>query len=389
MTSISLICAASISRNTGMATVDLAGLQFFTTLYPNAKISLYHLENFSSAPYSEDEYPVRYLHLQKNFDSVCRSDLIVYWGDFAHAPKHWETDVKARLVQDGSASNKLEAEDLIYKHFMLENAPDEILKKTILFGGTIIPNASSANKNNRYNKALRRLLTNARTVLFRDAISSAHATPYRCSITLGTDCAFLLRDEFENLETPSQLLPQNGTSRVGIFFGRSNWIIPMLLFARSVSSTLGMKPHWIPWLPAVKKRRRWPAQLTGFSPAVNSPSPNTTLAELKKCSLVVTDTYHLCVNAWRLGIPAICVGKGADRMQSTLDDKKKEILYAMYGALDFYVFSEALQWPLSFHREVNRISSIVKQPEIAIQVSHEIARHRTLAERRLKEASWV
>jgi hypothetical protein len=74
-------------------------------------------------------------------------------------------------------------------------------------------------------------------------------------------------------------------------------------------------------------------------------------------------------------------------MQSTLDDKKKEILYAMYGGLDFYVFSETLQHPVRLMREAKRVSALIKQPAIARQIATAIAKHRAFAESQLIEAS--
>jgi hypothetical protein len=67
-----------------------------------------------------------------------------------------------------------------------------------------------------------------------------------------------------------------------------------------------------------------------------------TLKLLDECSLVISDTYHLCVNAWARGIPAICVGRGVGAMRYSIDDKKKEALYSMIGVGNLYVYAESL-----------------------------------------------
>ena len=85
------------------------------------------------------------------------------------------------------------------------------------------------------------------------------------------------------------------------------------------------------------------AGLFGYQPPEAPRSVDTILSELSGYRYIITDTYHLAVNAWRMGIPAICIGMAVDTSQHSLSDKKKEILYEMIGARRFYTYSERLR----------------------------------------------
>ena len=90
------------------------------------------------------------------------------------------------------------------------------------------------------------------------------------------------------------------------------------------------------------------------------------LSSLSGYRCIITDTYHVCVNAWRMGIPAICIGEGGGKVSTSINDKKKEILYDMYGARRFYLFLESfrslksLKSVRSFMEEAKRAATCFK-----------------------------
>lgn len=51
---------------------------------------------------------------------------------------------------------------------------------------------------------------------------------------------------------------------------------------------------------------------------------------------VLTDTYHVCVNALTLGVPTYCLGRATAVQIGTLGDFKKKVLFDMMGAQAFY-----------------------------------------------------
>jgi hypothetical protein len=354
MTSIALICAHLPGRNTGMATVDLAGWQLLHREFPDATINAYALERGGRPVYSAEELPIPYRPLPEHAAEAFAADVIIFWGDFQHAPGHWRYDVFPRLVRDGLARTEDEARDLVYRMHMLEGATEATRRRSIIFGGTIITNTIAENSDTRYAAALHRLVTEARGIYFRDPISAAHVARLRPgAATLGTDCALLLEDGGERGG------PSLSSGRIGVHFGRSRLVIGLLAFARLIARQAGLKPDWLPWFRA-RPRTALQAKALGFTAARSNASPDDTLAELRRCDAIVTDTYHLAVNAWRLGIPAVCIGFGAERSDSTLNSKKKEIFYAMHGANDFYVFRENLRTPAAMAGEASRVAALLK-----------------------------
>ena len=175
-------------------------------------------------------------------------------------------------------------------------------------------------------------------------------------------------------------------ARSGVFYGRTPaaGLGPMLAFARHLSSALQYKPRWLPWF-AARRRTRWLAKVAGFSAPQRWSPPGSILSELSGYSLVVTDTYHLCVNAWRMGIPTVCIGSGTTHDTSTVGDKKKEVLYAMYGAQPFYVFKEELHSPIRFQKATARVAAAIKIGA-SKQVTAAIRKHEAVAVERLLAA---
>lgn len=57
---------------------------------------------------------------------------------------------------------------------------------------------------------------------------------------------------------------------------------------------------------------------------------------MTQASFVLTDTYHVCVNALTLGVPVYCLGRAAAGQTGTLGDFKKKVLFDMMGAQAFY-----------------------------------------------------
>lgn len=66
------------------------------------------------------------------------------------------------------------------------------------------------------------------------------------------------------------------------------------------------------------------------------------LFELSHCYAVMTDIYHLCVSAWRDGIPCLCFGNGTDDRIGPLCDEKKFIFHCAYNMQYCYFYTEGL-----------------------------------------------
>jgi len=89
--------------------------------------------------------------------------------------------------------------------------------------------------------------------------------------------------------------------------------------------------------------------------------------DLTECEICITDVYHVCVNAWSAGIPAVCFGYGAKYDSDTVGSKKKEVMYLNMFAHRWYLFWENLS--LTRLRQVsNLIVDLREQRERARQV---------------------
>lgn len=358
MKSIAMICAHLPGRNTGMATVDLAGWHLLRRAFPDVAVTAYTIESGAVRAYAPDELAIPYRPLQDHAAEAFAADVILYWGDFLHAPGHWKYDLVPRIVRDRIAPDAAAARDLPYRLHLLEDAAPDVRRRAMIFGGTVITNAVAEQMDARYRSAFEALMREARGIFFRDPISAAHAARFRPGQpTLGTDCALLLEDA--DIPTLSGQPPARPSGSVGVYFGRSRLTIAMLAFARLAASRSGLHARWLPWLGS-RWKSAFQAKALGFDPPGEAAAPAEVLADLRKCDAVITDTYHLCVNAWRMGIPAICVGRGAERSDSTINSKKKEIFYAMHGASDFYVFQENLRTPAGIRREAERAAALLK-----------------------------
>jgi hypothetical protein len=109
------------------------------------------------------------------------------------------------------------------------------------------------------------------------------------------------------------------------------------------------------------------------------------LRTIRSSTLVITDTYHCAVNAWREGTPAICIGRGVETPRSTLADKKKELLFFMFNMKDFYVFSESLG-PKKYDRVVEVFKRVLADDVRTSAIGRNIALSSDRARTRLKKA---
>ncbi len=71
------------------------------------------------------------------------------------------------------------------------------------------------------------------------------------------------------------------------------------------------------------------------------------------------------MNSWREGVPAVCIGAGAERWTGPLTDKKKEAFYAGCGARPFSVFLDLLKGEETFLGEVERVAGLIGRPAVA------------------------
>jgi len=357
--------------NTGMTTVELSAQSFFGKLFPEANTKLYTVVEpnppnkiswmmldlgYVHASASGLSELLEHLPIQEHVDEVFSSDLIVYWGDFLQAKHYIETEAAGRLAGLYGLTEE-DAVNQAYKLLLQANQADAIKEKTIIFGSSLLYNAVKDYSNTAYEAYLSDLARKCAAILVRDPVSAMrfnHLTGDYGTNFLGIDPAFLIQPKsIECLpigKWSSEL--QYGKS-VALFFGaRTNPPTYLLDFCLDLAVHFGLELEWLPWLPYHEKlrsqlvptfwtrlglkRHRWIDRIEEMLPRGEQYTQGDLLAALAKYRLVVTDTYHLCINSWRVRTPAICFGEEASKGSEVIRDFKKRILYEMYDAQDFY-----------------------------------------------------
>ena len=353
---IAAVCAYPAKFNNGMLSVDLALKSFLARHGIVADVT-----NFAVGPDLSIAGGLDYRSLT-GWEELEEYDRVLFWGDFLHARRYHQQDLRNRgLTEVGQRA------------LLLEGAPDALLEKVVCFGGTIYINQLTDLADERYVAALTRLYGKARLVLMRDPISAVHAVHFGAQgATGGVDCALLLRPEAQAGGPAKQ-------ARIGFSIGRGPskrriYRFLMRRLAERLRRSIGAEAIIdLDWLE--RNESAPPADPLG--------SLEAKLGELRSCTLVVTDTYHCAVSAWREGVPAIAIGRGTQHATRTLSDKKKELFFAMFGAADLYVYLERLaRW--------GGIESAAEQIEAALPdadtVKHLILTATDRAETQLAEA---
>lgn len=359
-----------------MVTVDLSGLCTAKRLFPGADIELYAWGHTSRYAYGPGELAFEHKDILEHFSEYLSADLRIIWGDFSQAATHWRPRPD---FWDGDAPN-LTPEDAARIVF-LTDASEDVLKRTFAFGGTTITNEAANYTDLVYRAAFDRFFTHSGGIFMRDALSAAKISPLQQGrSTLGADCALMLRPD--DLHMLPEFHQPPSRSGLGVFFGRSPNRRQLMKFSRKLGQAVDRPTRWIPWFWSDKKTRIL-ARIEGYKVPNSFEAPGKLLSDVAACEFVVTDTYHLCVNAWRMGIPAICIGVGAGSALDSLADKKKEVLYEMYEARQFYVFLEELTSRAGWQVALTRCAEALRSKEQSSFVHQRIMQHVAATERRL------
>jgi len=325
---ISVICAVQPKPNPGMSSVDLAFYAFAKRNFPEAELRFWKIcdEKQLHEKRSEKQkveicqrlqMPFDYESLQGNLAQLYKSDLIVYWGDFFHMAHYRESESK-RLMKIGTVDTYNQGLEIVDKHFFLTEAPKEIFKKVIIFGENLLFNTIDSYGSGKYADNLKFLFRKVDNIWMRDVFSALtvrHLKNNHDKSYLGMDCSVWVKDEdLGELKRSYSAEMELRKGRIGVFFHRnSKNISKQFKFAKKLAEATGLKAQWLPWRidKKIKFRKRWNFPALEIIESDKEPSEGDLFDLLKNYKFVVSDTYHVCVNAWRLGTPAICIGEYA------------------------------------------------------------------------------
>ncbi|EST19242.1 polysaccharide pyruvyl transferase family protein [Streptomyces roseochromogenus] len=347
MARVAVITAPNIGyRNTGMLTVDLAFQSLRRRLGNEIDATWYTLHPPETVPLRAcargTGFPFRFHALTEHLDSLRDHDAVVFWGDFLHTRHYLAQDATNRLLDFGIAEDPDAARALLHRALLLADQPDELLARTLSYGGTILHNTQSDYEDKEYGPLFSRLMRRSHRVWVRDPLSAAkvaHLRGDRTTDCFGSDAALLSRPgDLDHLPTTGWSEEVREGGAIGVFLGARTPIPGWLPgFCQSLSDRFGAPLEWLPWFD-----RDIPSQVGHIQTRPGAHTIGDLVRVLSRYRLVITDTYHLCVNAWGSGTPVVCVGAPEPRPTTdddylTLSDVKKHVFHMAYDAADFYL----------------------------------------------------
>lgn len=280
-------------------------------------------------------------------------DCIIIWGDFIIS-HHFLSMTQPKISKKSELLNY----DVQAKILMRDLSEDN-LKKVIVIGQCIAIDDVKIIENKSYVRDLKRLLEHAGLLKVRDPLSAYRAKLFSDVDRdfLGLDAALFnyALDKDKINEYKNNITKKDKISQVGIFFGRSkkmNFKKKVLgYYLKYMIKNVSFK--WIPWLENKQQSKVY------FNFA-NSCSPYTDIdyiKEILECDVVLTDTYHLSLMSWSLGVPCICYGNSSEKFKLTTHDKKKEIFFMSNFIDEYYFYTE------NFYRDLKNkvLQEVIKK----------------------------
>jgi hypothetical protein len=353
-----------------------------------------------SATYVDPDTGMTYQSLRGRLDEVLDSGRVIYWGDFMHMAVYQAqtADVLSRRI--GLCSLE-QAADMVAQTQLLRGRSEDVLGRVLSYGSTLSMN-TWRDYASGYGRDLEHFMRNVKYAWLRDPYSAQVVRSIRGQergAAQGLDAAFLLHDGLHR-----------GGNGLGVFIGRSG-VQPTVVarFGRRLSARLGMHARWIPWggAPAfwpVDSRRSfravWPAlEHEDHEPTrtdllrttvaavrgVPKPAParsdiHDLIYGLSDFDVVLTDTYHLAINSWAQGVPAVCLvdrggsGWSVNSGEPNMRRDKRVDLYSQLDALGLVVDLSELGGRTA--QEAIRIAELLENTELIAVVTARIAEQR-------------
>ncbi|MEI7981768.1 MAG: hypothetical protein WCI71_08930 [Bacteroidota bacterium] len=391
------ICAVPPGINPGMSSVDLALKLFLGKHKMHQEVDFYQL--YHEPPVIDNGIAniLPYSLIPEDPAFFASKKIILFWGDFLHMFQYHQT-VANTLYQRKYFQSIEEALCRVYNVFLLADQDDKVLSRKISFGSTLLFNTLTNEKDPQYGPALERFITHGRS-WFRDvysAIKASHIAGNYSTSFLGIDCATLI----EPGQFSKTFSPPFKKKKTGLFIGRSTvHIFEIFRFAENFSEIMGAPLEWIQWgdikaFPTMTSILEIPSvsSLANFTMAGNSDLLDT-IGNLLQYDVIITDTYHICVNAWNMGIPAICFAGDDNYKRRNVNSgdffarrDKRQVFYGMYDALDFLIHYQELMHPESLERRLNHLLDILDAEVVVKGIHQRIRQHAEHSEDLLNRA---
>lgn len=303
---IAVICAPqTFGYNTGMFSVDLAAWFFLTQNFPNSTIRFFTLYppsgDFHSSPFNYEKREEF-----KKWNDDC--DVILYWGDFLHGYAYKKA-MEKWLAKHEPSFDSSKVKETVRSFLYRKGLPKKSNQKIIVYGGTILFNNWSDHADDTYHNDLKYLLNLADAVWMRDPFSTSEIQylTQNYSHTQGTDCALFLSKSF----LKNSFASTKKNKSIGFFFGRS--YLNIQAFSKLLEELKQgnyTEVFWLNWGKPpffLNRYEEVTKHINNLDVRPRVEEPLNVLQTLTSADIIISDTYHVCVNAWNLGIPAICI----------------------------------------------------------------------------------
>jgi len=328
---------------------------------------------------------------------------ILYWGDFQHGNLYSvqaaDRLVKAQQIYGQPIDSLGEARLNTVRYFQLDSSDGKFSYRYASYGTTLFQNTIRDVEDKLYLNRLSKLVVGADFIRFRDSYSANIAAQLKNEYALsyrGTDCALLsTKQELDDLiaKHSSQKAISKG---IGWFVGRSTRYFPRLGYVKlinSLSKSLACKTVEVPWSDLGKTRfgrGLGPLKYLLLKKAVNIQkieAVSDLLHIMREQHITFTDTYHVAVNSWALGVPAVLIYEPAPRVVSNcnmgelLGFRDKRMLFGLTEQLEMFTNSAPLLKRSRYRKaKVAQLDRMVKNPELYQPVLDGL-RQRSIADR--------
>lgn len=378
---IKISCAPAgvgTGSNLGMNTVDLAieNIVKENKLTDSVQInrpwsSYVNDKSGNYPPHMERDFlneNIRYSNLRLIEDNESPS-AVFYWGDFQHGLDYQVQTAKrlkkiAGKYNLNTSTSQSEWQNQARDYFLLHNyfKKDDLPFQVAMYGVTLFQNGLNDYLNEDYYENLKWLYNKAAFVKSRESYSanmiSMLKNDYQNSY-LGVDCA-LLNTKEELLSQPriNPLAFDNFQGNIGISFGRSSKRLSrvnLLRFINNLSKRLKKDTINIPWsyFSGGLLANNLGIFSRGLRKYHNLKNVEFTAGDIlngmSKLSLIITDTYHVAINAIALNIPVICIYEPSPKSERNANmgyryawRDKRAILFTTNNMADFLICTEDL-----------------------------------------------
>jgi hypothetical protein len=305
---IGVICARNPGRrNLGMYSVDLSAARYFSGRgLPYRLLTYAGHRRVGGLRYERLDGPEGYANYRE----------IVFWGDFQQNPIWGVQNHAPRVARDRRVSVEEGSEEW-KRRFLLRGVPIASGQKFYSVGTCFLGARDALDQVGLEAAEYADLLARFSAIVPRDDASYAELSELGLTnLVRGFDCASLLdHPRFE----------ARPRGRFAYAFGRGLEGGAGTRIVERVARSLGLRAVPVAWLLG-----RY--QLKNLSRRYER-----ALAVLQSVDFLVTDIYHLSINALNVGCPVYCLGRDEEPFARTCGDYKKVVLLEMLGLREEYI----------------------------------------------------